>query len=185
MMDFNLVSFSLFDTLTININRKAENGTPIKIEPILSEKEEEPHMEEMHELSLNELHDKITESSEAIVYLIVEKNPSTSWNLIMPVVYNTQTNHWTVFTRNCSLQGCGGGLNNTTSILYNVRKAKRSGYNVGISARVCDNDKMKKLRTMQIGIKDLLDSSFPLENYATNQFKEINQTYREKTIEYK
>ena len=33
---------------------------------------------------------------------------------------------------------------------------------------------------MQIGIKDLLDSSFALEKYATNQFKEINQTYKDK-----
>lgn len=184
-MDFNLGSFNLFDTLTININRKVKNETSHKIEPILVEKEKELHVEEMNELPLNGLHDKITESRETIVYLIVEKNPSTSWNLIMPVVYNTQTDHWTVFTRNCSLQGCGGGLNNTTSIFHNVRKAKRLGYKVAISARVCDNDKMKKLRTRQIGIKDLLDSSFALENYATNQFKEINQTYKEKTIAYK
>jgi len=67
-----------------------------------------------------------------------------------------------------------------TSILNNIRKAKRSGYDVAIPAKVCDSDKMKKLRTMQIGIKDLLDSSFALEKYATNQFKEINQTYKDK-----
>lgn len=122
-------------------------------------------------------------SDDIIVYLFIEKEKDISaWNLVVPVIIEKSTNRITQFGSGWfALEGCGGGLGNTSSLIYNLRKHIEKGYKVSILPKVVENKLLYDYEYCDSNIKlsDLLENSIDLINYQKDVFKWIYQQYQE------
>ena len=117
-----------------------------------------------------------------IIYLFIEKHKDGSaWNLVAPIILEQSTERITQFGLGYfALEGCGGGLANTDSIFYYIKKHIQKGFKVSIQPKVVDNEILKDFEYVDSGIKlnDLIDNSLNLINYQKEEFEWIYKKYQ-------
>lgn len=122
-------------------------------------------------------------NDDIIVYLFIEKEKdSSAWNLVVPVIIEKSTNRIIQFGSGWfALEGCGGGLGNTSSLIYNLKKHIEKGYKVSILPKVIDNKLLYDYEycDSNINLSDLLENSIDLINYRKDAFKWIYKQYQE------
>lgn len=122
-------------------------------------------------------------NDDIIVYLFIEKEKdSSAWNLVVPVIIEKSTNRIIQFGSGWfALEGCGGGLGNTSSLIYNLKKHIEKGYKVSILPKVVDNKLLYDYEycDSNINLSDLLENSIDLINYRKDAFKWIYKQYQE------
>ncbi|MDL2141666.1 hypothetical protein QQY79_03970 [Flavobacterium tructae] len=183
----NTLNENNFLNVSINLNGKKEEE---KIEPTITGIIENPKfIDRKTTLSSSEIEliDKIKD--DVVVYLFIQKNKEHStWNLIAPVIVEKSTGKTYQYEyRNFALEGTGGGLSNTSSILYYLKKHAEKGFQVLIAAKITDNSLMNGFEYADSGIKltDLLQDSIDLHNYRKDSFEWIYKQYQELIIKYR
>lgn len=115
-------------------------------------------------------------------YLLIEKNKEhSSWNMVIPVIIEKNTNVMYQYSSGCfALEGSGGGLNNTRSILRYLKLHKNKGFNVSIVPKIVDNNLLNNFEYIDGGVNlnILLENSTDLILYRKNEFKWIYSQYQ-------
>jgi hypothetical protein len=123
-----------------------------------------------------------------IAYLFIQKEPeSSAWNLIAPILLEKSTGKINQYGLGYfALQGCGGGLSNTSSIMYHLKKHKEKGYKASVVPKVVDNQLLNSFQYADSGttLTDLLESSTDLINYRKDKFEWIYMKYSQLTMKY-
>ncbi len=195
MINFNyngikntLASFNL---LSISIERKAEkvehpsNTELIKLEPTVSKEYRD------HKTTLGgwetDLIAKLNDN--LIAYFFIQKErESSDWNLVAPVLLETTTGRIIQYGLGYfALQGCGGGLNNTNSVLYYLNKLQERGYKVHLVPKVVDTNLLRSFEYTDSGttLENLLKNSIDLINYRKGKFEWIHKQYQQLVDKYK
>ncbi len=125
--------------------------------------------------------DKINE--DLCAYLLIEKNKEHSaWNMVILVIIGKDTGLMYQYSNGCfALEGSGGGLSNTRSILRYLKLHKNKGFDVSIIPKVVDNDLLKKFEYVDGGVylSTILKNSIDLILYRKNEFEWIYFQYQE------
>lgn len=178
--EINFLNFS------VNLNRNKEVK---EIEPTISGIIENPtFIDRKTTLSSSEIEliDKIKD--DVVVYLFIQKNKEHStWNLIAPIIVEKGTGKIYQYEyRNFALEGSGGGLSNTSSVFYHLKKHSEKGFQVLIAPKIVDNSLINGFEYADSGIKlnDLLDDSIDLHNYRKDSFEWIYEQYQELIAKY-
>ncbi len=123
-----------------------------------------------------------------IVYLFIEKDKEhSSWNLIAPIILEKSTGKINQYGLGYfALEGSGGGLANTSSMMFHLKKHKEKGFNVSILPKIVDNSYLTNFEYFDSGIrlKDLVDNSIDLINYRKGSFEWIYKQYQELIVKY-
>lgn len=86
-----------------------------------------------------ELENFLSSIVDPIVYIIVEKEPSTAWNLPCVVLESKQTGEWYVFARErLALQGTGTGFRQAKELIKRLREARVSTTAWAVSKSILD-----------------------------------------------
>jgi hypothetical protein len=123
----------------------------------------------------------ITEDINAYLFIQKEKHYS-EWNLVTPTIYEKATGRIYQYGLGFfSLEGCGGGLNNTIDLLRKLKKLREKGIKVNIIPKVVDNDKLTAFQYVDSGmtIDQIISDSTDLINYEKGEFVHIKKTFDE------
>ena len=122
-------------------------------------------------------------SDDIIVYFFIQKEKSySSWNLVAPVILEKSTGKIYQYGLGYfALEGCGGGLRNTKSIIYNLKRHMEKGFQVSIIPKVVDNALLRSFEYVDSGtrLSDLLEKSTDLISYRKDTFEMIYKQYQE------
>lgn len=121
-------------------------------------------------------------NKDILIYLFIEKERKHgAWNLVAPIVISQDTNEVLLQygLHYFALQGCGGGLNNTKSILYHAKKLQDKGYKVQIYPKVVKSKLISDFEywDSEVNLNDLKNNSIHLFNYRKDIFESIYSTY--------
>ena len=125
--------------------------------------------------------DKIKEPN---VYVFIETEASTFYNLGVVIVEDNRTKDWYLFDRPIAFQGTGGGWGNTKSFYHIVKKREDKDNSIVISIRIATNDNIEKLKNGYILWSDFKNYSIPAVT-CKNEFLKQFQDRFEKEIVYK
>ena len=181
-----IASFSL---LNINIGKKVENRKVVenKIpEKIITHHKPKDYKTTLDGTKINLIEKMIGDLS---VYLFIEKEKEHSfWNMVVPVIVEKNTKKMYQYKNGCfALEGSGGGLRNTRSIIRYLKLHTEKGYNVSITPRVTENELLHDFSFIdsQINLDILIEKSTDLILYRKNEFKWIYSQYEELINEFK
>ena len=120
-------------------------------------------------------------NDDLIAYLFIQKErESSAWNLVAPVLLEITTGRIIQYGLGYfALQGCGGGLNNTSSILYYLNKHQEKGYKIYIAPKVVNTKLLRSFEFIDSGttLGNLLDNSIDLINYRKGRCEWIYKQY--------
>lgn len=118
-----------------------------------------------------------------IAYFLIQKcKEHSSWNLVMPVIVEKSSGVKYQFNNAYfSLEGLGGGLRNTSDIIFYLKRHREKGFNVVMSALIVSNEKLHDFDYIEseVSLKQLVENSTELHHYQENEFKYINKKYEE------
>jgi len=183
MIEFNGFAFSLFD-INVTIDFKTKTQSDKSPRNSNTYKEDKTQKEQIEPLNLNpicfaDFEKVLSQCEHPNVYLMVELEPSTSWNLVTPVIETTEGLY--VFSKDCALQGSGGGLFRTQEAIRIINKRRKQNHSIKLTAKVCPNYLLEKLRGDISAWPELKANS--IMNKTNDQFKWINKQYLE-LVEY-
>jgi len=181
-----LISFSL---LNINIGKKVENKKVV--ENKISENNIILHNPKDYKTTLGgtkiNLIDKMI--GNLSVYLFIEKEKENNfWNMVVPVIIEKNTNKMYQYKNGCfALEGSGGGLSNTSSIIRYLKLHTEKGYNVSIAPKVIENELLNNFNFIdsQVNLDTLIEKSTDLILYRKNEFEWIYFQYEKLISEFK
>lgn len=184
--DFSGIKNTLMSNALLSFNfnfNKAKNNDAITVNNDVDIKEVKKYVDYKTTLYGNEVDIVGKINDDIIVYLLIEKEKdSSAWNLVVPIIVEKSTNRITQFGSGWfALEGSGGGLGNTSSLIYYLRKHIEKGYKVSILPKVVDNKLLFDYEYCDSNIKlsDLLENSIDLINYQKDSFKWIYKQYQE------
>src|SRR5690606_7222639 len=123
-----------------------------------------------------------------IVYLFIQKERKFStWNLVAPIILEKSTGKINQYGLGYfALQGTGGGLSNTSSILFLLKNHKNKGFKVSILPKIVDSELLGNYEYVDSGVKlsDLIENSFDLISYRKEPFDWIYKRYIELLQKY-
>lgn len=130
--------------------------------------------------------DKIKD--DLIVYLFIQKERKFStWNLVAPIILEKSTGKINQYGLGYfALQGTGGGLSNTSSMLFLLKNHKNKGFKVSILPKIVDSELLGNYEYVDSGVKlsDLIENSFDLISYRKEPFDWIYKQYIELLQKY-
>ena len=185
-----LASFSIF-SISINRGENKKNDEPkeeIELK-IIEEKQKLRFIDYKTTLGRSgiDLIEKIDD--DILVYFFIQKDKdSSAWNLVVPVILEKSTGKINQFGQGYfALEGSGGGLSNTDSIMYHLKNHKERGYRVSIIPKVVDNKLLDDFEYVDSNVKlsNLIENSIDLINYRKNSFEWIFRKYAELMRKYK
>ena len=118
-------------------------------------------------------------------YLFIEKNKileHSAWNMVVPVIIESRTKIMYQYTNGgFALEGSGGGLSNTRSLLRYLKLHMDKGFNVLLIPKVIDNDLLDNFKFIDSGVDldILIKNSTDLILYRKNEFEWIYSQYKE------
>ena len=181
-----MASFSL---LNINIGKKTENKKVVKNkipEKIITLDKPKDYKTTLGRTEI-ELIDKMI--GDLSVYLFIEKEKEHSfWNMVVPVIIEKNTNKMYQYKNGCfALEGSGGGLSNTSSIIRYLKLHTEKGYNVSIAPKIIENKLLNAFNFIdsEINLDALIEKSTDLILYRKNEFEWIYSQYEELINEFK
>lgn len=190
-LNFNGIKNTLnsFNVFNISFNKQQEiSNIPenIKEKPIsLEDKKPTDYKTTLGGWNLDII-DKIND--DLIVYLFIEKEKSSSaWNLVAPIILEKSTGKINQYGLGYfALQGMGGGLGNTSSMLFHFKNHKKKGFKVSILPKIVDSELLANYEYVDSGVKlsDLIENSFDLINYRKEPFDWIYKKYIELLHKY-
>jgi hypothetical protein len=188
MLKFNLngitYSFTLFNGVSISINKGKENSEPLNAIPVEEVRASEKKLNDRKSLlegwqtyEVNQL------SNDLNAYLFIQKQTQSysAWNLVVPVIQEKETNRVFQFgTGYFALEGRGGGLGNTDTLIGRLMHLSEKGIKVNIIPRVVDAELLQQFEYLDSGVKlsDLIENSIDLINYKHGKFEWIYKNFR-------
>ena len=170
-----------FIFLNINIGKKTENKKVVENkvpEKIITLHKPKDYKTTLGGTKINLIDKMIGDLS---VYLFIEKEKkNSSWNMVVPVIIEKNTNKMYQYKKGCfALEGSGGGLSNTSSIIRYLKLHTEKGYNVSIAPKVTENKLLNDFDFIdsQINLDTLIEKSTDLILYRKNEFKWIYSQY--------
>ncbi|UOQ67973.1 hypothetical protein [Hymenobacter volaticus] len=125
------------------------------------------------------------------VYLFIERyKDHSSWNLVVPVISEQSTGRviYQYGLGYFALEGSGGGLSKTDSMMFYLKKHKEKGFNVSIFPMVIDNEYLNNFEYVDSGTKlnDLTHNCNATEliHYRKDSFEWIYKKYKELIKKY-
>lgn len=109
------------------------------------------------------------------VYFLIERTPSTAWNLVTAVVEDARTGDWYPFARDLALQGSGGGFGNTERFAQDVQAARAAGADIRVSIRVAETADLHLLRNGEAAWPEVKERSIPALIAADPKFNELRE----------
>ncbi|NAS30584.1 hypothetical protein GTQ40_06350 [Flavobacteriaceae bacterium R38] len=185
-LNFNGIKDTLnsFNVFNISFNKQQETSKiseKIKEKPILlKEKVPTDYKTTLGGWNLDVI-DKIED--DLIVYLFIQKEiKSSAWNLVAPIVLEKSTGKINQYGLGYfALQGMGGGLSNTSSMLFRLKNHKNKGFKVSILPKIVNSELLSNYEYVDGGVKlsDLIENSLDLINYRKKPFDWIYKQYIE------
>jgi len=116
-----------------------------------------------------------------VYFFVGEEKELNSWNLVSPILEEKSSGRITQYgLGQFALEGCGGGLNRTDSIMYQLKNQKDKGYQIHMRPLIVDNELLRNFEFIDSGTKlsDLINNSTDLDLYSKESFKWIHNQYR-------
>lgn len=140
---FISVSFNLFN-IKINLNKKDLSSKESNMINDVEEIKLQPYdiYKEYKTLLGGSEVDKILNFKEDVnAYLFICKETrSSAWHLVTPIIQGVNSKKVLQYRRGCfALQGCGGGLSCTKSLIFYLRKIVEEGYQVNYIPKIISN----------------------------------------------
>lgn len=95
------------------------------------------------------------------VYIFLETEASTFYNLGLVVLEDNRTNDWYPFYKSVALQGSGGGWKNTERLYKTIQDIQNSGKKISVSLRVANNSDTKLLEAGQLYWSEYKQKTIP------------------------
>jgi hypothetical protein len=180
---FNLINISLNNKISEeNLNQVEENKIPIPIE-------KQAYKDAKTVLAGNAT--KLIEAivDDVVVYLFLgkEKQSYSAWNTLIPVVLEKSTQRIHQYGPGCfALEGSGGGLSNTSSLLHYLKLHKEKGFSVQVLPFVIDESCLHDFEYADsgIGLTELKVEATQLSLYRKREFVYIHDKLERLKIEY-
>jgi hypothetical protein len=129
-------------------------------------------------------------ADDVVVYLFLgkEKQSYSAWNTLIPVVLEKSTQRIHQYgSGRFALEGSGGGLSNTTSLLHYLKLHKEKGFSVQVLPFVIDESCLHDFEYADsgIGLAELKAEATQLSLYRKREFIYIHDKLESLMIEYK
>lgn len=95
------------------------------------------------------------------VYIFLEVEPSTFYNLGAVILEDNRTKDWFPFYKEIALQGSGGGWDNTERLYNQIQQIEEKGKKVAISLRIANNQDTLSLQEGRISWADYKNKTVP------------------------
>lgn len=169
----NLFNIVITKGETTNVNNHLAISQEVKeTPPSIDENRTRKTLLTTSELSLIE---GINEDVIAYFFIMKDLESRSAWHLTIPIIkgrYSAREFQYQLGYY--AFEGCGGGLSNTISVFYHLRKLEEKGYKVNYTARVVENNTIEDFEYISnINLEDLLNSSEDLIHYRTGDFGSI------------
>lgn len=192
MISFNGIKNTIasFNLINIHLNNSSENRTVIENSPSDGNKNQEitevkEYVDYKSSLGGWSFHLISKMDGELMVYLFIQKHKNLSmsaWNLVCPIIIEKNTQKEYYFGLGCfALEGIGGGIGKTETLLKHLEKHRNKGNKVYILPKVIDNELLDSYGYLDSGLKltDLIDNSVDLVNYQSKEFEHIYSNFLE------
>lgn len=179
-----------FNLLNINIEKKVETKKTRRIENKIPENIITYNKPKDYKTTLGGTKINLIEKmiGDLNVYLFIEKRKEhSSWNMVVPVIVEKNTNKiYQYMNGYFALEGSGGGLSNTISIIKYLKLHTEKGYNVSIIPKVTENELLNNFKFIdsEVNLEFLIKKSTDLILYRKNEFEWIYSQYEELINEF-
>ena len=112
------------------------------------------------------------------IYIFIETEASTFYNLGVVVLEDNRTKDWYIFGRPVAFQGTGGGWGNTKSLYYIIKRKD----NAVLSIRIAKNKDIEKLQKGLIGWAEFKEFTIPALACQDEFLKQFQKRFQEEII---
>ena len=116
------------------------------------------------------------------IYIFIETEASTFYNLGVVVLEDNRTKDWYLFGRSVAFQGTGGGWGNTKSFYRIVQEREKKDSSVIVSIRIATNDNIDKLKNGYILWSEFKDYSIPAMTCKNEFLKQFQERFENEII---
>lgn len=95
------------------------------------------------------------------IFLFIESEPSTYYNLVTVIVEDARTGDWYPFEQNVAFEGSGSGWHTAQQLGWEIQEVKKQGADVRVSIRVAYNNDLADLMSGDSTWTDVKNRSVP------------------------
>jgi len=116
------------------------------------------------------------------VYIFIETEASTFYNLGVVIVEDNRTKDWYLFGRSVAFQGTGGGWGNTKSFYRIVKEREDKDNSIVVSIRIATNENIDKLKNGNILWSEFKDYSIPAMTCKHELLKQFQERFENEIV---
>jgi hypothetical protein len=113
----------------------------------------------------------------ANIFLFIESEPSTYYNLVTVIVEDIRTGDWYPFEQSVTFEGSGSGWHTAKQLGWEIQETKNKGADVRVSIRVAYNNDLADLMSGDSTWTDVKNRSVPALISAEPHFREIQDRF--------
>lgn len=117
------------------------------------------------------------------VFLFIESERTTFYNLVTVVVEDSRTGDWYPFEQLVAFEGSGGGWKTTEQLLYDLKTARSDGADVSISVRVAYSSDLKGLIAGTTTWLSLKERSIPAFIAADTHYRSLQDRFAKAVLD--
>ncbi|MFV0581176.1 MAG: hypothetical protein ACK5N4_03945 [Parabacteroides gordonii] len=132
--------------------------------------------------------EEFNENVNAYFFICRDRISGIAWHWVAPIIQGVTSQKTLQYALGgFALEGCGGGLNATKSIIFHLKQLEKRGYLVNYVPRLINNELLHSFQFVDTTIKlqDLITESVDLILYREDKFKYIFKQYEEILSSYK
>jgi hypothetical protein len=116
------------------------------------------------------------------IFLFIESEPSTYYNLVTVIVEDTRTGDWYPFEQNVVFEGSGSGWHTAQQLGWEIQKAQEQGADVRVSIRVAYNNDLADLMSGVSTWSDVKNRSIPALISAESHYWVLQERFTKEVL---
>lgn len=194
---FNFLNSVLANFATDAIKKRIEQDNEKETIVVDKDKQKDENSDVQKTFPVNILHTDFSSSDndlfvsllektkEPNIYIFIETEASTFYNLGVVIVEDNRTKDWYLFGRPVAFQGTGGGWGNTKSFYRIVKEREDKDNSIVVSIRIATNENIDKLKNGYILWSEFKDYSIPAMTCKNEFLKQFQERFENEIVENK
>jgi hypothetical protein len=178
---------------TDKIKDTIKQGIDVK-EEIESEKQEVKNIVKQKTFPVNMLYTSFSNSNDDLfvslldkifepnIYVFIETEASTFYNLGIVVIEDNRTKDWYLFGHSVAFQGTGGGWGNTKSFYNIIKQHDNKDTPISLSIRIATNENIDKLTDGNMLWSEFKDYSIPAMICKDEFLKQFQERFEKEIV---
>lgn len=116
------------------------------------------------------------------IYIFIETEPSTFYNLGAVIIEENRTNDWFGFYKGVAFQGSGGGWKNTQRLYATIKELGDLDKNIAMSLRVAKNQDMELLKQGRLYWSEFKNRTVPAMVCKDELLNSLQQRFMDEVV---